>query len=320
MNGNLMFNGFRGFRGALFPKRFPSEHTRLEWTTAQALASSSYFESCDPSQPAPTGGTLQSEDRPTLSVSAPASNPIAGHVVVDFTASDADGLAFATLLRNGGYVDETRLEGNYVSTSLRSPWFEPGVLENFEVHVYDTQGNRASAPITLVPLLGPNRAPDPFVVVDRSQAAPDKAITLTSQSWDPESPAEQLVYEWQLEENGPFVPTGTLDGISVSYPTAGVRLLRMRVSDPDGAVSTTTPIAIRVAAACSDGLDNDADGRIDFDGGASSPGAGGTGAPDADCSGPNDNAEHACGIGAEIAFVLALLRRRQTRRRSSRME
>ena len=46
-NGNLMGNGLRGVRGALFPDLWPDNHTRLAHSLAQALSVSHYFSSCE---------------------------------------------------------------------------------------------------------------------------------------------------------------------------------------------------------------------------------------------------------------------------------
>jgi probable HAF family extracellular repeat protein len=76
---------------------------------------------------------------------------------------------------------------------------------------------------------------------------------------------------------------------------------------------------------CQDGLDNDAELRIDFDGGASldrdgdgfvdaayNPATPAVGEPDPHCAGrPWRNREGACGLGVELALVLAALRARK---------
>jgi uncharacterized membrane protein len=57
---------------------------------------------------------------------------------------------------------------------------------------------------------------------------------------------------------------------------------------------------------CSDGLDNDGDGKTDWNGGP------GGGAPDPQCAGGaavgKENSSSSCGLGAEAAFALALIR------------
>ena len=69
--------------------------------------------------------------------------------------------------------------------------------------------------------------------------------------------------------------------------------------------------------ACNDGLDNDGDGKIDFNGGP------GGGTPDPQCGTASGQKETAssCGLGAEAAFALAFIqwaRRRAARQRSLR--
>jgi hypothetical protein len=70
-----------------------------------------------------------------------------------------------------------------------------------------------------------------------------------------------------------------------------------------------------VLAACNDGLDNDGDTRIDFDGGACAGVAVPT-VPDPQCTFPTRNREkNACGLGFELVLLLApLLARRRALR------
>jgi hypothetical protein len=62
---------------------------------------------------------------------------------------------------------------------------------------------------------------------------------------------------------------------------------------------------------CSNGLDDDADDLVDFDGGASQNGGVAFADPDPNCKGPWDNTEKkrtgGCGVGAELLVVLPLL-------------
>ena len=72
--------------------------------------------------------------------------------------------------------------------------------------------------------------------------------------------------------------------------------------------------------ACSDGIDNDGDGKIDFDGGASANG--GVALADADsaqCKKPSDKNEAPhCGLGAELTLLVPLMGLAASRRRPSR--
>jgi hypothetical protein len=96
------------------------------------------------------------------------------------------------------------------------------------------------------------------------------------------------------------------------------------VEDEVGGVSNVATVTITVAfPACSDGRDNDQDGLIDYDGGASkdlddngfidaafNPATPPVGDPDPECIGkPLRRAEspNACGLGFELALLLPLI-------------
>jgi hypothetical protein len=85
-----------------------------------------------------------------------------------------------------------------------------------------------------------------------------------------------------------------------------------------GDLGCASPSFPREDPQCQNGSDDDGDGRFDFDGGASANGGTPLGAADLHCSGPTDDVEAApppvgCGIGPELAVVLALLWRRRRR-------
>lgn len=88
--------------------------------------------------------------------------------------------------------------------------------------------------------------------------------------------------------------------------------------DGTPALSTSEIFTITVSPpACSDGIDNDGDGLIDWDGA-------GLGAPDPQCGQPwrdneRPNSSGGCGLGPELAFILpALAALRRSRRRDPR--
>ena len=68
---------------------------------------------------------------------------------------------------------------------------------------------------------------------------------------------------------------------------------------------------------CNDGLDNDGDGKFDFDGGATATRGVTLGPPDPQCTHAwiNSEASSGCGVGAELALVIPLLGLAARRRR-----
>lgn len=97
-----------------------------------------------------------------------------------------------------------------------------------------------------------------------------------------------------------------------------------RDDDADGAIDAPADpgcrdatLASRERTLCQNGLDDDGDGAVDFDGGASALGGTPIAASDPQCGDAWRNAEstRACGLGAELTFVLAWLARAARRAR-----
>jgi hypothetical protein len=132
-NGNLMGNGLRGFRGFFYPERYPNDDVGLSGASALHLNNNRFFNPLifftDQSQPFVT---IRNET-------------IAGGLFrIAFTASDPDSpLTGAVLLRNGNAVAHMRLTGNSVDTAISTYDYQPGVSDQWEIDVFNSQGNRA---------------------------------------------------------------------------------------------------------------------------------------------------------------------------------
>src|SRR5262249_10583702 len=84
-----------------------------------------------------------------------------------------------------------------------------------------------------------------------------------------------------------------------------------RPREGDGAPPAACDVGAYEVAACADGRDNDADGLVDFDGGATA-GLSPLASPDPNCAGALGGMEAApvgwgCGLGPELALLLAPL-------------
>ena len=109
------------------------------------------------------------------------------------------------------------------------------------VRVTDEQGDFAtttrSLVVTRAPVVPLTATPNPVslrrnVVLDASGAN------------DPDNPAAVLTYEWDLENDGTYAPPAG-PTLTTSWSTAGTRTVKLRVTDPSGAV-TVASVAVVV--------------------------------------------------------------------------
>ena len=115
--------------------------------------------------------------------------------------------------------------------------------------MYNTLGDRLEASSSITPLTGYNRAPQPFFKVAPSTAGPGQSVLLdASRTTDPNHTASTLKVEWDLNGDGLFdTAQTTVKTLTTSFASTGVRLIRVRVTDPAGAQSVSTPIPLRIA-------------------------------------------------------------------------
>ena len=239
-DGNLMGNGHRGFRGWLYPDLFPQNDMRLEYASALAMNSSRYF---NPGRPVTDNTSPAAGFFTSGTVAA-----VAGLLEVTYTAFDTSGLAAAWLLRNGELIGEMQLSGTSTTSTFKTPFYTPGLSDQFSVMVYDTQGNRTEASTFITVQPASNRAPQPFIDVSPSTAKVGQAVLLdASFSFDPDGSSAQLKYEWDLNDDGVFdTALSSSSTLTTSFATPGVRRIRARVTDSAGAKALSAPIGIRI--------------------------------------------------------------------------
>ncbi|MBX7247112.1 MAG: hypothetical protein K1X53_16565 [Candidatus Sumerlaeaceae bacterium] len=237
--GNLMGNGFRGVRGYLKSSLYPADELRASYASALVLNVNRYF---NPSV------TYTENTKPTLSVlTSGAVTPSTGSIGIRFQASDASGLAAMHLKLDGNVIGEAALSGTSVDQTITTPYFTPGTANSYAISVFDTQGNRQDASFSITPNSGFNRGPQPFVKIKPSSALTGASIQLDAGiSSDPDGVSANMTVEWDLNGDGTFDTAPTTNKVHyTSYPTAGVRLVRCRLTDTAGGVSISTPIGVR---------------------------------------------------------------------------
>ena len=129
-----MGNGVYGFRGAVYPERYPTEDARLSWADALRLNVHPFFNAEQ---------SRSSDSVPLVTVDGVGNvTPDEGRLRVHFSAADGDGLAVALLWRFGQTIGEMPLSGTQVEADFLTPYYETGSDGNYSVQVYDVQGNR----------------------------------------------------------------------------------------------------------------------------------------------------------------------------------
>jgi hypothetical protein len=238
-HGNLMGNGFRGWRANLAPQQYPQDDVQLSYSAALALNVSRYF---NPDR------VYTDNTKPTLAVSTSgAVNPVDGHLRINFTASDASGVVAALLRRDGDVVGEMTLSGPGTSFSFNTPFYTPGQTDDFTVAVYDSQGNQQSSEVQITPNTGSNRAPQPSIALFPSTATPGQSVTLNANnSRDPDHALASILVEWDLNGDGTFDTTPTTQKTLQNVFQPGDYLISARLTDPGGARSVSAPISLRV--------------------------------------------------------------------------
>ncbi len=239
-HGNLMGNGLRGFRNELYPDLYPTDETRLGYGDALVLGVSRYFN---------PDVHITDEVKPTLAITTTGTVvPVNGLLRIDFAASDPGSLTAAVLRINGDTVGELPLAGAAVSASFLTPYYDPGMAASYTISVYDAQGNRRDASTTITPTPGFNRAPRPsFKLLPSTARAGAPVVLDASASTDPDHASSSLIVEWDINGDGVFdISPTTSRTLTATFPTVGTRLIRVRLTDPAGAQTISTPIALRV--------------------------------------------------------------------------
>lgn len=238
-NGNLMGNGLRGIRGAIFPDRYPSDDTRLSTGSALVLNYSRFFNS---------EKTFSDNTAPQIVIRS-SGTIVRGRCGLTFTASDYDSrLAGALLLRTGNAVADKKLFGRTYTGQLLTYDYNPGVEEEWHLVILDRQGNRSERSIAVTCPAGHNRAPYPFVTVSKWRPQVKEKVRLDAgSSFDPDGSYGQLKVQWDFDGDGQF---DTLKSTSkvyyTSYAKPGVYRVVARLTDERGDSVVSMPIGIRV--------------------------------------------------------------------------
>ena len=244
-NGNLMGNGARGYRGAIFTDLYPDNNTRLSTGSALLLNNSRFF---NPNQ------TFNDDTAPLVTITSSGTViPKDGLCQLEFTASDVDSsLAGVMLVREGNVVADMPLAGSQVSGTISTSDYVRGTENAWQLLAIDEQGNRSWSSRALITCAsGFNKAPYPHIEISKSKIEVGNEVILNAGlSVDDDEDSLHLKVEWDLDGDGSFdtAPT-TIKTHNTFYTEPGIYQIVARVTDSQGDASLSMPIGIIVEPA-----------------------------------------------------------------------
>jgi len=228
--GNLMGNGFRGWRGYFMPDSFPKEETRLDRPSALMLSLSPFFRK--PAQ-LPTYSPP-----PVVTIQTPSGemNLEHGTLRITFTASEpkGPGIALATLENgqgrdNVGTVAWKQFDGKSktVTATIETNAINPALEDTWRITVLDSDGNVGYQTVKLkAPRYGVG--PNPFIEIPHTQVKTGTPVSLKGYVKRP----LRFEYMWDFGDGS----TGGGPTAEHVYANPGVFEIRLTATDPGGRV------------------------------------------------------------------------------------
>lgn len=254
-NGPLLGNGFRGIRNWYFPDDYPNDQVYLSTVSAEQLASSRFLNPED---------LYTDEVSPTIE-EAEILGITEGQLEVRVRLTDNIGLESAQLARGSNTMASIALDGTSATFTLKTPDVLNQQDQTFRLTVFDQSGRRSVQDLEFSAIEIPNTAPIPKVKLSDLTVQFGDPVTLdASGSFDRDGENSALRYEWDLDGDGAFDTSPSLQQIHSFNPTtSGPRSVSVRITDEQGAQSVSQPLALLVQPP--EFLGN-VDGDDDFDG------------------------------------------------------
>jgi hypothetical protein len=242
--GNMMGNGLRGIRGNFYPHAYEQNYTRLSYADALIVNRSHFFN--------------QALNQSISPVEISSLQLQGGMMKIDYKISNANPLSSIHLQLNGDFVEERVLNGRTVVGSFLTPYLSENATNNYQVLVYDQQGNRTSQskPIALTTV--PNRMATPFIKVSPLQRLPQNLQVEYAASNSAEYQNKNLVYTWEQSNDRITYRKFGQNKKEVITNDFDKRFVRLKIkSDKDSVYSTS------IFVVSSPHFDRDVDGVLD---------------------------------------------------------
>ena len=185
--GNLMGNGLRGIRGNFYPKEYEQNFTRLSYADALIINRSHFFNQA-------VNQTVAPLDIPTLQLQG-------GLMKIDFKITNANPLSSIHLKLNGDFIDEKVITGKEISGSFLTPYLSENNTNNYQLVVYDQQGNTSSQSKSITLTTVPERMATPFIRVNPIQRLPHILKVEYAASNSAEYQKKNLLYTWEQSDD-----------------------------------------------------------------------------------------------------------------------
>ena len=228
--GNVMGNGFRGWRGYFLPSRFPDEDCRLDRPSALILSLNPFFRK--PSVPIPYSAP------PLIELHTPPGDMHLSHgaLSVSFTASEPAGPGISlAILENGlgrdgvGVVAWKEFDGKSkeVHATIETNAVNPALNDTWRLTVLDSSGNVAYQTLKLkAPRYG--IAPHPILSVSRTYAKVGDTVHFRGSVQRP----LRFEYGWSFGDGA----AGEGPAIDHVFTKPGLYEVRLTATDPGGRI------------------------------------------------------------------------------------
>jgi hypothetical protein len=244
--GNLMGNGLRGVRGYVYPARYPNEFTRSSYAFA-IQRSLNRFHTPDRVVADTTAPTVSSVPSGTVAVEG-------GLAVLNFSVSDASGLGLALLVDEsgsyaGGVLAQTALSGGATNFVFRTPYYKTTGSVTNQIRIQDVYGNEKAQSFSYSVSGVANRCPWSNIKITPPAPAAGQSVTFdASGSSDPDDSLGSVTVEWDFDNDDVYdtAPMACTSTFATNFATAGLHLVKVRLTDPHGAVWVSSPVGLRV--------------------------------------------------------------------------